>query len=93
MNLLTITQKKIMRLVNEILSLLLGEKYYAVVVHIRNTELYELCNDIFPATEEGIEEMQSYIERLRENKTCEYADVVSFRSRMSIPCQRTRHYR
>lgn len=71
-----------MRLIKEILALLLGYKYRAVILKDRGVERYWICSYIFEDTPEGDAKLKKYIEGLEAMVTAHtYCETVTFRSR------------
>lgn len=71
-----------MRLIKEILNLLLGYKYRAVVLKDRGVERYWICSYIFEDTPEGNARLKKYLENLEASVTAHaYYETVAFRSR------------
>ena len=71
-----------MRLVKEIMTLLLGYKYRAVILKDRGVERYWICSYIFEDTPEGDAKLKKYLNTLEETVTAHtYYETVTFRSR------------
>lgn len=71
-----------MRLVKEIMKLLLGYKYRAVILKDRGVERYWLCSYIFEDTPEGNTKLRQYLNTLEATVTAHtYYETVTFRSR------------
>ena len=71
-----------MRLIREILNLLLGYRYRAVVLKDRGVERYWICSYIFDDTPAGNKALHEYINRLEADvRTFMFYEVISFRSR------------
>lgn len=71
-----------MRLINEILTLLLGYKYRVVILKDRGVERYWVCSYIFEDTPHGNARLKKYLDGLEESvKAHTYYETVSFRSR------------
>ena len=71
-----------MRLIDEILNLLLGYKYRAVILKDCGVQRFWICSYIFEDTPAGRKRLKGYLSRLKEQvKAHEYVETVSFRSR------------
>ena len=71
-----------MRLINEILNLILGYKYKAVILKDRGVARYWLCSYIFEDTPKGHEKLKKYLNTLEESVTANtYVETITFRSR------------
>lgn len=71
-----------MRLIKEILNLLLGYRYKAVVLKDRGVERYWICSYIFEDTPEGNERLGKYLRELEARVNVHtYYETVTFRSR------------
>lgn len=71
-----------MRLVKEIMKLLFGYKYKAVILKDRGVERYWICSYVFDDTPVGNARLNQYLEELERSVTAHtYYETVSFRSR------------
>jgi hypothetical protein len=71
-----------MRLVKEIMKLLLGYKYRAVILKDRGVERYWICSYIFEDTPEGNARLKKYLNTIEATVTAHtYYETVTFRSR------------
>lgn len=71
-----------MRLINAILTLILGYKYRVVILKDRGVERYWVCSYIFEDTEAGKKRLKRYLDNLEDTvKAHTYHETVSFRSR------------
>ena len=71
-----------MKLIKEIMNLLFGYKYRAVILRDRGVERYWICSYIFEDTPVGNERLKSYLQRLEEDvRAHTYYETISFRSR------------
>lgn len=70
-----------MEIINKILELILGYKYYAVVINTNGTFGNGLNYTIFTDTKKGREGLNKYLDNLGSNMSYRAVEVVSFRSR------------
>lgn len=71
-----------MRLVKEIMKLLLGYKYRAVILKDCGVERYWICSYIFEDTPDGNAKLKKYLNTLEATVTAHrYYETVTFRSR------------
>lgn len=71
-----------MRLINEILNLLLGYKYRAVILKDCGVRRFWICSYIFEDTQAGRKRLERYLNTLKEQVAAhEYVETVTFRSR------------
>ena len=71
-----------MRLIKEILNLVLGYRYKAVVLKDRGAERYWICSYIFDDTPEGNTRLEEYLLRLEAGVSAHtHYETVTFRSR------------
>lgn len=71
-----------MRLINEILNLLLGYKYRAVILKDCGVQRYWICSYIFEDTPAGRKRQERYLNTLKWQVAAhEYVETVTFRSR------------
>ena len=71
-----------MKLIKEILNLLLGYKYRAVILKDRGVERYWICSYVFEDTPAGNARLEKYLEDLERGVIAHtHYETVSFRSR------------
>lgn len=70
-----------MEIIKKILELLLGYKYYSVVINTNGTFQYGLNCTIFTDTKEGRAKLNKYLDNLGSNMSYKAVEVISFRSR------------
>ena len=71
-----------MELIRQIMTLVLGYKYYLVVLQYCNAEHYGVNETVFADTPAGRKNLEAYLKRLEWNQSYRKAEVVSFRSRL-----------
>ena len=71
-----------MKLIKEILNLLLGYKYRAVILKDRGVERYWICSYVFEDTPAGNARLKDYLDELERSVIAHtHYETVSFRSR------------
>lgn len=71
-----------MKLIKEILNLLLGYKYRAVILKDRGVERYWICSYVFEDTPAGNARLEKYLKDLERGVIAHtHYETVSFRSR------------
>lgn len=71
-----------MRLIKEIMNLLLGYKYRAVILKDRGVERYWICSYIFEDTPGGNARLNKYLQKVEASvKAHVYWETITFRSR------------
>ena len=71
-----------MKLIKEILNLLLGYKYRAVILKDRGVERYWICSYVFEDTPAGNARLKDYLDELERSVIAHtHYEPVSFRSR------------
>ena len=71
-----------MKLIKEILNLLLGYKYRAVILKDRGVERYWICSYVFEDTPAGNARLKDYLDEVERSVIAHtHYETVSFRSR------------
>ena len=71
-----------MKLIKEIMNLLFGYKYRAVILKDRGVERYWICSYIFEDTPAGNVRLRNYLQKIEDSVMAHtYYETISFRSR------------